>query len=637
MRASPQNKTQLAWLALLILVAFTLRAYRLDFQNLRGDESFALIFAERSLGEILHDTRQWEPHPPLYYLLLHYWVALVGDSEFSLRYPSLFFGLLAIPLLYTLARLLFGESLAFLTALLLVGNPFHIFWNQDARMYAMTASLSLASVLLFVMALQRGGKGSWSGYLLATLLSLYTHYSSLFILAAEDLFLLAFWRSYRLQIRPWLFAQVGLALLFLPWLALAGGVLTTYHGNAESLDLPSFLQRLLLTFSLGGALDRERAWPYLFGFGALLLLGIYHRWRQGRWLTLLGLYLGLPSLFLSLASLRRPVFSEAYIIAVSFPYYILLASGLLMVSQLAPWGKARAPTLVVLLGLSLMGQAGALGNYFFDPRYAKSPDWRAWARYIAEEGRPGDLIIENYPDPSFGYYYRGEFTRRLLPASTNVKREATEAELSRAAQEYKRFWLVHAGGSSWDEGMVVETWLDRHQYRLDNRGFPTERLALYLSLPALEKQGNFLEPTQLNFGDQIELMGYRIGGEFPASASRQVAPGETLSLLLLWRAKRVPPQSYTVFVHLLDAGGRLWAQQDNPPVGGTYPTYEWQEGEMVTDRYRLSVKPETPPGEYRLEIGLYRLETMERLSLLSPEGKPLGTSASLGNIRVMPR
>ncbi|HVA25749.1 MAG TPA: glycosyltransferase family 39 protein [Chloroflexota bacterium] len=103
-----------------------------------------------------------------------------------------------------------------------------------------------------------------------------------------------------------------------------------------------------------------------------------------------------------------------------------------------------------------------------------------------------------------------------------------------------------------------------------------------------------LTPAALNFGGQIELTGYR------ASA------GE---LVLQWQALARPAADYTVFVHALDASGKLVAQADSQPLAGEFPTSTWLPGETVLDRHALAL----PPGTYTIQAGLYELATLQRL------------------------
>ncbi len=81
--------------------------------------------------------------------------------------------------------------------------------------------------------------------------------------------------------------------------------------------------------------------------------------------------------------------------------------------------------------------------------------------------------------------------------------------------------------------------------------------------------------------------------------------GEELHLVLYWQAETPVAESYTVFVHLLDAAGQLVAQQDNLPVTGLAPTDTWQPGTLIRDPYRLAIPETAAPGTYQVQIGLY--------------------------------
>jgi hypothetical protein len=119
-------------------------------------------------------------------------------------------------------------------------------------------------------------------------------------------------------------------------------------------------------------------------------------------------------------------------------------------------------------------------------------------------------------------------------------------------------------------------------------------------------------PVGVRLGDRVELLGYDL-------SSDSVAPGETLTLTLYWRALAEMGTDYTVFTHLLAAGGSMTGQQDNQPISDTYPTSLWVPGEVVTDVYEIAVRSGAPEGEHRLEIGMYVAETGTRLLV---EGSP---------------
>jgi dolichyl-phosphate-mannose-protein mannosyltransferase len=107
------------------------------------------------------------------------------------------------------------------------------------------------------------------------------------------------------------------------------------------------------------------------------------------------------------------------------------------------------------------------------------------------------------------------------------------------------------------------------------------------------------------FADQIELIGYD-------SAVEQ----NRVRLILYWRAKKKIEADYTVFVHALDASGKLIGQVDHQPQEGYYPTSIWDVGEEVLDPYVI----ELDAVAQRLVVGLYRAETGERLPMSSSAG-----------------
>ncbi len=93
---------------------------------------------------------------------------------------------------------------------------------------------------------------------------------------------------------------------------------------------------------------------------------------------------------------------------------------------------------------------------------------------------------------------------------------------------------------------------------------------------------------------------------------------ESLTLTLTWRAASTPDLSYSVFVHLGDSAGRVWAQSDHAPADWTRPTTGWLPGEYISDTHLLALPPDLPPGQYTLWAGLYDPRTGLRLPAHGP-------------------
>lgn len=152
-----------------------------------------------------------------------------------------------------------------------------------------------------------------------------------------------------------------------------------------------------------------------------------------------------------------------------------------------------------------------------------------------------------------------------------------------------------------------------------------------------------LEAALANLDNQVGLMEARArAGTGRRSATWEeplpVKAGRTLHLTLLWRALASPRDSATVFIHLIDGAGRPVAGWDYTPLGGSAPTYlwfpKWLPGQTYIDPYRLSLPPDLPSGDYRLEVGMYGMTSQRRFPVVDLLGNLAGDRVILGPVRV---
>jgi hypothetical protein len=134
-------------------------------------------------------------------------------------------------------------------------------------------------------------------------------------------------------------------------------------------------------------------------------------------------------------------------------------------------------------------------------------------------------------------------------------------------------------------------------------------------------------PVNFNFGNRIALIGYDLD-------RRRAAPGEPIHLTLYWRALAKMEKDYVVFVHLLRGKDQIWAGVDSQPLDGAAPTSTWQLRQTFEDSYDLITKPDTPPGAYEIEVGLYLPQAGKRLGILTPDGRLQGDRVLLSKVRV---
>jgi 4-amino-4-deoxy-L-arabinose transferase-like glycosyltransferase len=162
-------------------------------------------------------------------------------------------------------------------------------------------------------------------------------------------------------------------------------------------------------------------------------------------------------------------------------------------------------------------------------------------------------------------------------------------------------------------GLYAEPGGERLPLRADGASQPGSVVRLG-PLRALDEQA--ARPSKLvdyRFGSAIQLTGYDV----------DLAQAGSLTLTLYWQASAAPDGHWTVFVHLLDAGGNAIAQHDAPPRQGDYPTWAWQAGDRVADPHTLPLPLDLPSGNYRLQVGLYRPEDGVRMPIFDRQGEPL--------------
>lgn len=604
-----QGVARPALVAILVL-GFGLRVYRLGEQELRGDEAFSYVFTQLETAEVIPElVRQGDPHPPLHYLLLNVWTGLAGDSEMALRYPSAAAGTLLLAALYALGRRMGGHFTGLAAAGLAALSPGLIWLSQDTRnQYALVMLFTALATLIIVKPSHRRAI-YWAGYLAACVLTAYTHYYGAFALAAHGLYL---WLApgRRRNLRPWAASGLLAAALLGLWLVpatqnvLAAGQLADPSWPDLARHLTDIGRDLVGGQSLDGGVGR---WLFL-GAAALAAGGGVALARSGRreWAAMLAGWVLLGSYAIFLVRFSRGTFNSFYGSIVAPAWWLLIAAALVALWQFG--GRRRGAAVlsaVVLLG----AMAVSLGNYYFDPQHSRSLGYRQVAEHLAEAAGPDDVLIVPFPDPGWNYYLRNSaLPRRMLPATLGEKAAETEATLARLTEEHDRLWFIPYSG--WDAENVTGRWLDYHtlseehtaEGRMELRVYRPRRVAAE-AMTAVDAQ---LSGTLRLAAAHVTVDGRAVDlGDIV-----DAAPGSPVEVTLLWAGLRPSERSYTVFVHLRDAGGAVIAQHDGIPAFGTRPTPTWDAGETLLDRHEMALPPGAS-GPATLVVGLYDTQTLE--------------------------
>ena len=471
--ATAKDDQALARLVALVatLAAFLLRIHHLDYQSFWRDEMDAVFFATRTLPELGQMYLRVGENGPLYFTLLHFWLLLVGHSDFAVRYSSLLVGVAAVPLLYVLGARLFGHVVGALAAVLLAADPYHVWYSQEAKMYALVALVAILSVLLLDRALRSSSWAWWVAWLILLGAGFYLHFFMALLIVTEALFVLIAWRL------GWQSARRGSTLLFvlaLSYLPLAvWQVPALLHGLPTSYQfvLPNMLVTILLAKFSVGLLQPTPVAIVLFAF--LFLSGVILS-VPGTVRIAKALVIGwtvLPLVLFFLVSLRISLFLDRYLIIILPAYILLLGRGLFAVAR-----RSVLATGAAVLGIVLLW-APAVWN-----QPLLKQDFKRSVAYLEQHRAPRDvlLFIPSWERTYFDYYHPAPYRwisppsidqSGLRPATTQIKQVLRNPEVT--------LWLVSVEPQYGDRHRQLQGWLDRRARLIGDVPFANLELRHY--------------------------------------------------------------------------------------------------------------------------------------------------------------
>ncbi len=141
-----------SWVVIIFITLFGgwLRVFQLADKGMWLDETFSVWIASHSIPEMLQWIVKIDQHPPLYYLLLHYWIAHNGDTPYYARQLSALFGTVTIPIIYLIGKRISGDVAGWAAAAFLALSPFNIYFAQEARMYTLLTFNAAAAIYALV-------------------------------------------------------------------------------------------------------------------------------------------------------------------------------------------------------------------------------------------------------------------------------------------------------------------------------------------------------------------------------------------------------------------------------------------------------------------------------------------------------
>lgn len=434
--ATSQNHVRSAvvslWLWTIVAAGAGLRLIALGYKSFWIDEIASVAIARRATEVFWHFLWHDEGNMAAYYALLRPWLHF-GYGEATVRLLSVVPGVLSIPVMYVLARRVFGQRTALLAALLFSLNACAIFVSQEARGYSFVVLAVLLSTYLFVRLMETPTYSLACAYALVAGLSCYFHYFCVLVPAAQYLAVVGM----RPGRRPWKPLTLAAAII----VVMAAPILWLIHaqdtGHISWVQPPSWLELYHLGAYLSAA-SGKAVGAVLLALNLVLagffLKGFRAAWsdvdRRWRWLLVASLVIT-PIAITLLASIIRPAFYHRFLI-------ICLPGWVLMVALGAEQIRSRHWRMAAITGICGLSLASTVILY-----HRVTEEWRFVVDYLIAKGHPEDRVLyyqsvgefagENYRD-----WLPGGSGPRPVPVAVNPAVEGWEEQIDDAP----RVWLV---------------------------------------------------------------------------------------------------------------------------------------------------------------------------------------------------
>ncbi len=372
-------------LLLLLILSLAVRLILIN-QSLWLDEAAQAIESLRPLGSQLDISADFQP--PLFHLLLHFWMKIGGTHDVWLRLLPVLISVLSVYLVYLIVRSLYSKKIALFSTFLYSINPFAIYYSQELRPYPLSVFTALLAVLGLV-------KKSRLLMIVGITAFLYTTYFAPFFIFA----LFTYYFLYAKNQIKWFIENLTVCIiLFLPWipsfitqLKNGTGLLTVLPGWGEAVSTPVYkaLPLVFIKFFIGRITIDNRV-IYASVFSILLILFIYlliKVIKAGRYKLTILLFI-IPILLSWLTSFFIPVIDPKRLLFVVPFFCMILGIGIGLLKD-----RQKIISLVIILGVFLYG----LFSYYTNPRFQRE-QWKEAVSFVENSGDGTQVVVFVFPD-----------------------------------------------------------------------------------------------------------------------------------------------------------------------------------------------------------------------------------------------
>lgn len=368
----------------ILILAFLLRLFNLG-QSFWLDEAAQVIESSRPLINQLEIGADF--HPPLYHILLHFWL-YGGTSEIWIRFLSVMIGVGVVFMTYKVSSVLFSRNISLISASLAAISPYLIWYSQEARPYILFVFLSLVSTHFLLVK-------KWKLYAITSLLTLYSLYFAPFLLLTHVAYIYFFEKKLFNKI---LIAQFFSYSFFVPWLPffkrqLEVGTQGIFQGWQNVVSFTPF-KAIPLTFAKfifgHGSVENNLLYGLIIVPITLIFLFSILKLAAKREGKIISLFFSLPLLISIIVTVFVPILAPQRLLFL-LPYFIIIyVAGSFRLSNLP-----RVLFLILFCGISIAGVI----QYFNNP-YTQREQWRQAVSFMEEtNGAKESIALFVFPEP----------------------------------------------------------------------------------------------------------------------------------------------------------------------------------------------------------------------------------------------
>ena len=417
---------------LIILLGFFLRILNLR-QSFWLDEAAQMIESIRPLSDQLHIRADFQP--PLYHILLHFWIQY-SNSEIWARMLSVLFGVMSILVSYKLLQLIIPKKAALLSAFLFALNPFHIWYSQEVRPYALATLLGIMSTYMLI-------KKNFGGYIVSAAAFLYTTYLAPFLFITHGLYCLIYLKDWT---RKWVIGIFLIGITFVPWipsfleqLSIGSGLRISLPGWSEVVSAP-LLKSLPLVIAkfLIGRITIDNKFLYgavLLVFSVFFILALIKLYAKNNKLLLNKLFLlfCFPIVTAYLVSFVLPVLAPQRILF-TLPYFCaLIAMSVIFLKK----------SNYLLFSFVILIQVYSIFLYNTNTRFQRE-QWRQAVKFVEADRTSESLAVFAFPDAFAPWlWYSADLVKYIAVAPHFVVNQADITQLKSQLVQSNRIYYFH--------------------------------------------------------------------------------------------------------------------------------------------------------------------------------------------------